>query len=252
MRLNDARKQSRGWIVTQVSLVTLASLAIALALILMGCGRPPEDTSQEPANTDEIDEKPYIELRYGDDIASGAEAAAQILTQAGYDVVDGANANNCILSETLIVYREGDSIEWARDIRGKLGVGRLIPNNGRFVFDGSDILVLYVDDLASDHLSESAYGCFVTVLNGYGIDGSARGVAMELANTGYQILSIDSAVAYIYEETLIVYRSEDDVSQAERIQTQLGYGRLHPAMDRYDFEGDVLVVVGSEYHAEEG
>lgn len=105
---------------------------------------------------------------------------------------------------------------------------------------------------ASDRLagSESAVDTTqyaVSVRNGYGITGSATAVSDMLALAGYQQSEIGNADSYVYEETLIIYHDDIDREAAEDIQARLGYGRVIPSLARYSFEGNVLVVVGSDF-----
>jgi LCP family protein required for cell wall assembly len=87
----------------------------------------------------------------------------------------------------------------------------------------------------------------VDVRNGYGIEGAASGVSGTLNLSGYIQGEIGNAGANVYEQTLIVYKQEKDREAALDIRARLGYGRVIPSLDRYSFDGDVLVVVGADY-----
>jgi LCP family protein required for cell wall assembly len=87
----------------------------------------------------------------------------------------------------------------------------------------------------------------IAVRNGYGIDGSATAVSDMLALAGYVQGEIGNANSFVYKETLIVYRDDSDRAAAEDIRARLGYGRVIPSLDRYLFEGNVLVVVGDDF-----
>jgi LCP family protein required for cell wall assembly len=89
----------------------------------------------------------------------------------------------------------------------------------------------------------------VVVRNGYGIDGSAASVSDMLALAGYIQGEIGNANAYVYEQTLIVYRDDTDRAAADDIRARLGYGRIIASQGRYSFEGNVLVVVGGDFKA---
>jgi len=87
----------------------------------------------------------------------------------------------------------------------------------------------------------------IAVRNGYGIDGSATAVSDKLALAGYIQGEIGNANSFVYEETLIIYREDTDRDAALDIQNRLGYGRVIPSLDRYLFDGDILVVVGGDF-----
>ncbi|MDR1713409.1 MAG: LCP family protein [Coriobacteriales bacterium] len=87
----------------------------------------------------------------------------------------------------------------------------------------------------------------VDVRNGYGIAGSATSVSDMLALAGYQQGEIGNTNSFVYEETLIIYRDEEDLAAAEDIKARIGYGRVIPSEGYYVFEGDVLVVVGGDF-----
>jgi hypothetical protein len=87
----------------------------------------------------------------------------------------------------------------------------------------------------------------VAVRNGYGLVGSATSVSDLLAIAGYRQGEIDNANSYVYKETLIIYRDDSDHGAAYDIEKRLGYGRTVPNLDRYSFDGNILVIVGEEY-----
>lgn len=87
----------------------------------------------------------------------------------------------------------------------------------------------------------------VAVRNGYGIAGCAIAVSDMLNLAGYAQGEVGNANSFVYDETLIIYRSDEDRAAAEDIWARLGYGRIIPSLDRYSFEGNVLVVVGGDF-----
>jgi LCP family protein required for cell wall assembly len=87
----------------------------------------------------------------------------------------------------------------------------------------------------------------VTVRNGYGLAGSATAISDMLALAGYKQGDIGNANSFVYKETLIIYREESDLAAAEDIRGRLGYGRVIPSLDRYSYDGNVLVVVGGDF-----
>lgn len=88
----------------------------------------------------------------------------------------------------------------------------------------------------------------LAVRNGYGeIEGAAGAVAGMLESAGYVIGEIGNTNAAVYTETLVVYADDEDKVAAEDIKARIGYGRIIPSLERYSFEGNVLVIVGGDY-----
>lgn len=88
----------------------------------------------------------------------------------------------------------------------------------------------------------------VTVRNGSGVTGSAAVVAEVLTNYGYQVVDTGNADAYVYEETLAVYKDETYQPAAQAIIDQLGGGRVtEDASVFYSFESDVLIIIGKDW-----
>jgi LCP family protein required for cell wall assembly len=87
----------------------------------------------------------------------------------------------------------------------------------------------------------------IDVRNGSGVDGSATATSDLLSLAGYKRGEIGNAGAYVYEDTLIVYKDEYGRTAAEDIRRRLGYGRTLAANGNYQFTGDVLVIVGGDF-----
>ena len=105
---------------------------------------------------------------------------------------------------------------------------------------------------AEDHLSGQKSSVetgdyVVDVRNGYGIDGSARSVSLMLVDAGYVAGEVGDATAYIYDTTLIIYQDAAKRAAAEDIRKRLGYGRIIASNGVYEFNGDILVVVGGDF-----
>jgi LCP family protein required for cell wall assembly len=95
--------------------------------------------------------------------------------------------------------------------------------------------------------AQQCAGFIVDVRNGYGGKGVAGAVSDQLALAGYQQGKIANTNAFVYKETLIIYENSADRPVAEDILMRLGYGRIVASEHRYSFEGNVLVVVGSDF-----
>ena len=63
----------------------------------------------------------------------------------------------------------------------------------------------------------------------------------------YVIGEIGNTNAAVYTETLVIYAEDGDKAAAEDIKARIGYGRIIPSLERYSFEGNVLVIVGGDY-----
>jgi LCP family protein required for cell wall assembly len=103
------------------------------------------------------------------------------------------------------------------------------------------------DNLGGKTSNVDASAYTVTVRNGYGLAGSATAVSDMLALAGYRQGEVGNANSYVYKETLIIYRDDSDLDAANDIRSRLGYGRVIPSLDRYAFDGNILVVVGGDF-----
>jgi LCP family protein required for cell wall assembly len=94
-------------------------------------------------------------------------------------------------------------------------------------------------------INTSAY--VVDTRNGGGIPGAAAAISDMLALAGYQQGDVGNTNSMVYTETLVVYDDEASRLAAEDICLRIGYGRAIPSLGRYLFEGNILVVVGSDF-----
>ncbi|MDR3314959.1 MAG: LCP family protein [Coriobacteriales bacterium] len=131
-------------------------------------------------------------------------------------------------------------------------------NNGQYPeLQSSDLAGVSPDDYqagsaqsldrstGSSDVNASQY--VIDVRNGYGIVGSATSVSDMLTLAGYQRGEVGNTNSFVYEETLIIYKTDADQVAAEDIHRRLGYGRVVSSQDRYTFGGNVLVVVGGDF-----
>ena len=87
----------------------------------------------------------------------------------------------------------------------------------------------------------------VSVKNGAGIVGGAAEVAGILEGVGYQVPETGNAENYVYDETLVVYKDDLMKPTAEDILSVLGNGRTVEAGLFYEFDTDILVIVGKDW-----
>lgn len=94
-------------------------------------------------------------------------------------------------------------------------------------------------ELAPDDVS-------VTVRNGAGISGCAKQASSILKAQAFDVVDVGNAGQFVYEKTLVVYKSEKRA--AELVAAALPPGtKLVESRGMYAFESDVLVVVGKDW-----
>lgn len=169
----------------------------------------------------------------------------------------------------------GMAREFARNVSTDMGVGQIISlAQAMKGIDESDVQTstlpgewrspyVVVDEELKEHLiaqmmsggdiEEPAEEEFalepaditVTVRNGGGISGSAAMAAERLRARGFAIGEVGNANQFVYDETLVVYRDDEDA--ARLVAKQINSDRLVPSRGMYSFNTDVLVVVGRDW-----
>jgi len=87
----------------------------------------------------------------------------------------------------------------------------------------------------------------VDIMNGCGVEGSAKAVSDRLRLVGYRIGKMGDMDSYNYDTTLIIYENADTWAAAESVRKRLGYGWLVLSNGRYEFDADILIIVGGDY-----
>ena len=87
----------------------------------------------------------------------------------------------------------------------------------------------------------------VEIWNGVGVSGVANDCKNELKKLGWNIGKTGNAAQFVYTETLVVYKEDKDKDLADLLVSDLGQGRAVLSAARYNFTGDVLVVIGKDY-----
>jgi LCP family protein required for cell wall assembly len=103
------------------------------------------------------------------------------------------------------------------------------------------------DQLAGKATNVKPENYTIEVRNGNGIAGCATSVSDMLYLAGYNRGELGNTDAYVYNQTLIIYDSDEHKAVAEDIRKRLGYGKTVDSVGRYIFTGDVLVVVGDDF-----
>ena len=127
---------------------------------------------------------------------------------------------------------------------------------GRFIGSASDWQELLTDLQegrevktvgAVDTSSVDPAGFTIEVQNGTTIEGAAGVTADALKAQGFNVPEVGNAEQPVYDETLVVYKSDQGAAQAQAVVKALGSGRVVEASMFYSFETDVLVIVGADF-----
>ena len=87
----------------------------------------------------------------------------------------------------------------------------------------------------------------LTVKNGSGVAGAANEAAEVLESAGYKVKDTGNTDQFAYNETLVVYKDDAGSVAAEAIADTLGVGRPVEAGIYYDFNTDIMVIVGQDW-----
>lgn len=102
-------------------------------------------------------------------------------------------------------------------------------------------------DLSVDTSGVDKGSLSIIILNGAGTDGLSAQAAAKLTEAGYTIKETGNADSFVYDETLVIYRSDDKATAAEAIVNDLGVGRAISASVYYNLSTDIQVVVGKDW-----
>jgi len=86
----------------------------------------------------------------------------------------------------------------------------------------------------------------VEIQNGADVAGAAAATAEVLKAAGFNVGEVGNAEQQVYSETLVVYK-DNGIQQAQAVIDAIGIGRAVYASYYYEFEADVLVIIGSDY-----
>ncbi len=102
-------------------------------------------------------------------------------------------------------------------------------------------------DISVDTSGVDKSGVSVVVLNGAGADGYSAQAASVLSEAGFSISDTGNAESFVYDETLVIYRSSEDKTAAEAAVQALGVGRAVSAGVYYNLSTNLQVVVGKDW-----
>ena len=86
----------------------------------------------------------------------------------------------------------------------------------------------------------------VAVRNGTTITGLANKADAVISDLGFQV-NTGNANSTDYDTTVVVYNDDDRKEDAEDIVAELGVGTIEKNNSKYLFDGDLLVVLGTDY-----
>ena len=113
--------------------------ALKEMMALMGAGVSPTVETQHGANVNPADVT--VTVWNGSGVSGGAALLGDILTEAGFKVVEVTNAKSFVYTETLIIYDADSSAEMAYAVQNALGQGRVLDGTWKYTFS-TDILVV--------------------------------------------------------------------------------------------------------------
>ena len=130
-------------------------------------------------------------------------------------------------------------------------------DESRYISTSSEVAELIGKLEGDEHVSASSIGSAdlvspssftVSVQNGTTIEGAASSVASLLKAAGFKVGDVGNAETPIYEETIVVYKGNDDLglSRAKTVIEELGVGRAVDASAYYTFDSDVLLIIGAD------
>lgn len=83
-------------------------------------------------------------------------------------------------------------------------------------------------------------------MNGSGVTGAAASASLKIIAMGFKATT-GNADRDDYSKTLIIYKDDDNKDAAEAIADKLGCGRVQQNDGDYDFETDILVIIGPDF-----
>ena len=87
----------------------------------------------------------------------------------------------------------------------------------------------------------------IEVQNGANIVGAAAITHDLLVGRGFNVVEVGNAEQPVYTETLVVYKSDEGRVWAHAVAEALGVGRAVDGRAYYEFETDILLILGSDY-----
>ena len=87
----------------------------------------------------------------------------------------------------------------------------------------------------------------IEVQNGANIMGAAASTQATLSSLGFNVIAVGNAEQPVYTETLVIAKGDDAYLRAHKVIEALGLGRMVEMAYYYEFNADVLVILGSDF-----
>ena len=87
----------------------------------------------------------------------------------------------------------------------------------------------------------------IEVRNGASITGAATTTTDKLTKLGFKVEKSGNADQQIYEQTLVIYDKANGLERAQTVINALGVGRAVKGQGYYEYDTDVLVILGGDY-----
>lgn len=87
----------------------------------------------------------------------------------------------------------------------------------------------------------------VTIKNGARLKGAASAASDLVKRAGYSVNKVGDIDNMVYDKTLVIYRSKEKEKVAKDICELLGVGEPVKDTGKYKFNGDILVIVGTDW-----
>ena len=103
--------------------------------------------------------------------------------------------------------------------------------------------VSWLDGIDCYSVDSSPSDCIRFAYNGLNMEFD---LVLSGINRGFNVGEVGNAEQQVYSETLVVYK-DNGIQQAQAVIDAIGIGRAVYASYYYEFEADVLVIIGSDY-----
>lgn len=178
-----------------------------------------------------------IDVLNGNGTKGESSVVANSLKQAGWNVLNTANADNYSYAQTMLRYKAGFE-DAARLVAQDISL--FYPSIAEPVL-GPDSKADIVLILGKDKKASSSVG--IRILNGNGTKGSAQEVAEILKKNGFQVKETKNADKFGYAETVISYKPGQK-NTAEAIAKQIKIKYSVNLKEDASLDIDIVILLG--------
>lgn len=122
-----------------------------------------------------------------------------------------------------------DATEWKK-LRNQMSYGSLPSTD---------------DDITISDIDPKSFS--VAIQNGSGVNGAGAMLLDKLNQLGFNVSGVQNADSASYEETLIIYNSENNKKNAYAIKNSIDNGRVIKGDGLYNLTTDILIIIGLDY-----